>query len=141
MKYGKEYAKLKATFQNKVLEVNFNDKQECPKPSVDKSTFMEQPSWVCLSEKHADFVINTTEVVAYLHNKHKQDVKLQPTFLLKSRKHSLNSFKQNLEQFLMLKIPWVDRNKLLEKQFQNIHIHLWICYMYTEYVRISYSTG
>lgn len=80
MKYGKEYAKQKATFQNKGLKRNFNNKQKCSKSAIDKGTFTEHYSWVCLSEKHMDFAIYTIQVVAYLHNKHKQDVKLQPTF-------------------------------------------------------------
>lgn len=59
MKCGKEYAKLEATFANKGLKGNFNDKQKCPKLAVDKGTLVKHPSWVCPSKHHMEFVVNT----------------------------------------------------------------------------------
>lgn len=71
MKYGKEPAKLEATFANKSLKGNFNDKQKYPKSAVDKGTLMEHPFWVCSSKHRMEFGVNTIQVVAYLHSKHK----------------------------------------------------------------------
>lgn len=71
MKYGKEYAKLEATLTDKGLKGIFNNKPKCPKSAVDNCTFVEHLSWVCSSKQRMEFVINTIQDVAYLHNKHK----------------------------------------------------------------------